>query len=101
MQCVDDIVWDVFALIFHTVEKLKSSSVCKAKNIIPIKADFTMKQCSKWKSDALLGEDSKSVCVLKRRETTANSWCFILKSSLKQICGKKLLTKLSKVNTDE
>ena len=47
MRSVDDIVWDVFPLIFHTVEKLKSSSVCKVKNIIPIKADFTMKQCSK------------------------------------------------------
>lgn len=47
MLSVDDIVWDVFALILHTVEKLKSSSVCKAKNIIPIKADFKMKQCSK------------------------------------------------------
>lgn len=97
MRSVDDIVWDVF----YTVEKLNSSSVFKAKNIIPIKADFTMKQCSKWKWDALLGEDSKGVCVLKRRETTANLWCFILKSSLKQICGKKLLTKLSKVNIDE
>ena len=42
MRSVDDIVWDVF----HTVEKL-NSSVFKAKNIIPIKADFTMKQCSK------------------------------------------------------
>ena len=43
MRSVDDIVWDVF----HTVEKLNSSSVFKAKNIIPNKADFPMKQCSK------------------------------------------------------